>query len=200
MRVVWIGALGLLGFAVPGREADAAAGPPRGAIVVVDLEKVFEKYQKRMDLESVLEERYAELRSDVAASEKDLKGLQEKLELLAPGAEEYRRVQSSVIKLEGELKAKRKQYTDELNKQSQGFFDALLDEVTAEVVALAKREGYAMVLQRGLRIQEKPWVSVLYNDPSLDITDRVTETLNEKYRKSKEESSAAGVEKKEAAR
>ena len=198
MRVGWVGALSLAAFAAA-RAADAGAGPPRGAIVVVDLEKVFEKYEKRSDLEEVLESRYAELRSDVSASEEELKGLRERLDLLAPGSEEYRRIQSSIIKLEGELKAKRKQYTDELNKQSQGFFDALLEEVTAEVVAIAKREGYAMVLQRGLRIQEKPWVSVLFCDPSLDITERVTAALNEKYRKTKEGSPAAG-QRKEAGR
>lgn len=195
MRAWLIGALGLLVLAEPVRAADAPAAPSRGAIVVVDLEKVFERLEKRTDLEAVLEQRYAELRGDVAASEEELKGLKEKLEMLAPSSEEYRRVQSNVIKLEGELKAKRKQYTDELNKQSQGFFDALLEEVTEEVVGMAKREGYAMVLQRGIRIQEKPWVSVLYNDPSLDITERVIAVLNEKYRRTNEKAPGAAAEK-----
>lgn len=181
-------------FSVTGahaKEAGSANAPSRGIKVgVVDLNMVFEKYEKRKSFDAQLKEQEKQYQKIVNDKKKELVGLNEKIQLLDLGSEARKKDEESLEKKSMELEAYAKYAEKSMMKKYKEYFGNLYTEVCKEIETLGKREQYDLIikkeepeLQSGniSELQFKVGIkAVLYHSDSVDITNQVIDSLNKK--------------------
>lgn len=171
----------------------ARAQTPAPKIAVVNIPSVSERYKKRVDLESQFDAVRQRLRQERDAIQDKLTRSRKSLEEeLKPGSEAYMARQKEVAMLEAELQWF---VESEGRKVELGLAQSLreiFEDIQVIVREIAQQKGYDLVLASDDLPAETPdsptqvrqfilLQKVLYWSPQVDITDEVSQRLNDKY-------------------
>ncbi len=165
-------------------------------IGIVDINDIFDKYEKRKDLDQQLKDMEVEFKKEIEVKKKAMIDLNEETQLLDLGSEQRNKnmetLERSNVELEGYAKLAEKQLT----KRYKNAFEKIYEEITIEVDAFGKENNYSLIIKK-----EKPDLqtnqisdlqfkigirTVLYNSNRVDITTSITDRLNARYKKGKE--------------
>ena len=164
-------------------EADTTAVAAKGAIVYIDLDRIFQEYDMANDLRSVVETKVQNIQAEVNRRgkklESDYNDFQEKINkgLMTRSVAEVQgqKIQQQEQEFNNYAAQKQNEITEEQMVMTNQIVDAIktfLDKYNAD-------RKYAMILTN------QGGVPVFTADPSLDITDEVLVLLNEEYVKNK---------------
>ncbi len=176
--------------------AGAMASTSKGLkIGVVDLNGVFEKYEKRKAFDAQLKEQEKQCQKNITDRKKELVSLSEKIQLLDPGSEARKKDEETFEKKNMELESYAKFAEKSLTKKYKDYFESLYTEVCKEVEDIGNREQYDLIIKKeepelqssGIsELQFKVGIkTVLYNSDSVDITSRVLDNLNKRFSEGK---------------
>ncbi len=169
-------------------------------IGVVDINEIFDNYDKRTDLDQQLKNTEAEFKKEIESKKKTMIDLNEETQLLDLGSESRNEnmelLERKNVELEGYAKLAEKQLT----KKYKDAFEKIYEEITKEVNSFGKERNYSVIIKK-----EKPNLAssqlsdlqfkigirtVLYNSSAIDITSNITERINARYQKEKNASAA----------
>ncbi len=166
-------------------------------IGVVDISGVFEKYQKRKDLDQELKDLEKQLQSEINKKRKDMINLDEETQLLDLGSESRRKNEELLERKNVELEGYAKFAERQLLRRYKEFFETVYDAVVKGVETIGKKEGFDLIIKKEEPELKSGQISdlqfkigirtVLYHSKSVDITSKVIEGLNAQYLKEKEE-------------
>ncbi len=174
------------------KETSVATSSSKGLKVgVVDLNGVFEKYEKRKVFDAQLKEQEKQHQKIVNDKKKELISLSEKIQLLDLGSEVRKKDEESFEKKNIELESYAKYAEKSLTKKYKDYFESLYTEVCKEIEDIGKREQYDLIIKKeepelqsgGIsELQFKVGIkTVLYNSDAVDITSRVLDNLNKRF-------------------
>ncbi len=166
-------------------------------IGVVDISGVFEKYQKRKDLDQELKDLEAKLQNEINKKRKDMINLDEETQLLDLGSESRRKNEELLERKSVELDGYAKFAERQLLRRYKEFFETVYDAVVKGVETIGKKEGFDLIIKKEEPELKSGQISdlqfkigirtVLYHSKSVDVTSKVIEALNAHYLKEKEE-------------
>ncbi len=174
------------------KETGAVTSSSKGLKVgVVDLNGVFEKYEKRKVFDAQLKEQEKQHQKIVTDKKKELISLSEKIQLLDLGSEARKKDEESFEKKNMELESYAKYAEKSLTRKYKDYFESLYTEVCKEIEDIGKREQYDLIIKKeepelqsgGIsELQFKVGIkTVLYNSDAVDITSRVLDNLNKRF-------------------
>ncbi len=177
---------------IQAKEPGAASASSKGLKVgVVDLNAVFEKYEKRKSFDAQLKEMEKQHQKNVNDKKKELVSLSEKIQLMDLGSEARKKDEESFDRKNMELESYVKFAEKSLAKKYKDSFENLYTEVCKEVENIGKREQYDLIIKKeepelqssGIsELQFKVGIkTVLYNSENVDITNQVIDNLNRRY-------------------
>lgn len=178
--------------AIQAKEEGGIASPSKGLKVgVVDLNAVFEKYEKRKVFDTQLKEQEKQYQKNITDRKKELVSLGEKIQLLDLGSEARKKDEETFEKKNIELESYAKFAEKSLTKKYKDYFGSLYTEVCNEVEDIGKREQYDLIIKKEEPEMQSGGISelqfkvgiktVLYNSDSVDITNRVIDNLNKRF-------------------
>lgn len=166
-------------------------------IGIVDISRVFEKYQKRIDLDQKLKEQEKGFQDEVNKKRKEIIDLDEETQLLDLGSESRSNNETMMERKNVELEGYAKFAERQLLKKYKNFFENIYEEVVLKVEEIGKQEGYDLIIKKeesdlkSGRISDLQFKigirTVLYHSDSVDITLDVIDNLNASYSKEKGE-------------
>ena len=116
-------------------------------IGVVDIGGVFEKYQKRLELDQKLKEQEKGFQDEINKKRKELIDLDEETQLLDLGSESRGKnenlLERKTVELEGYAKFAERQ----LLKKYKNFFENIYQEVVQKVEEIGKQEGFDLIIK-----------------------------------------------------
>ena len=131
------------------KEPGAAGSSSRGLKVgVVDLNSVFEKYEKRKASDAQLKEQEKQYQKIINDKKKELVSLNEKIQLLDLGSESRKKDEETFEKKNIELESYAKFAEKSLMKKYKDYFGSLYTEVCKEVEDIGKREQYDLIIKK----------------------------------------------------
>ncbi len=165
-------------------------------IGIVDISGVFEKYEKRKDLDQDLKDLEKEFQDEINKKKKEMIDLDEETQLLDLGSEIRRKnvdmLERKNVELEGYAKFAERQ----LLRRYKTFFEETYDEVVKMVEEIGARDSYDLIIKKEEPELKSGQISdlqfkigirtVLYHSQAADITASVIEHLNAVYLKEKE--------------
>ncbi len=165
-------------------------------IGIVDISGVFEKYEKRKDLDQDLKDLEKEFQDEINKKKKEMIDLDEETQLLDLGSEIRRKnvdmLERKNVELEGYAKFAERQ----LLRRYKTFFEETYDEVVKMVEEIGARDSYDLIIKKEEPELKSGQISdlqfkigirtVLYHSKAVDITANVIEYLNSEYSKEKE--------------
>ncbi len=143
----------------------------------VDVEKVFQEYQKKKDLEAKLQAEGETKRQELAKRKKELEELQKEFEaqklLLTEQAKEER--QEEINRKSEELKRFLDEITSQMKQKETSYTQEILSDIIEKIKEIAAKEGYSLIFDKQ---------ALLYaaEDPELDLTQKIIDELNKEYR------------------
>jgi Skp family chaperone for outer membrane proteins len=166
-------------------------------IGIVDISSVFEKYQKRIDLDQELKEQEKGFQDEVNKKRKEIIDLDEETQLLDLGSESRSNNENLLERKNVELEGYAKFAERQLLKKYKDFFENIYQEVVQKVEEIGKQEGFDLIIKKEESDLKSGQISdlqfkigirtVLYHSDSVDITLNVIEDLNASYSKEKGE-------------
>ncbi len=165
-------------------------------IGIVDINDIFDKYEKRKDLDQKLKDMESEFKEELESKKKVMIDLNEETQLLDLGSEQRNKnmeiLERKNVELEGYAKLAEKQLT----KRYKNAFEKIYEEITLEVDAFGKENNYSLIIKKEKPDLQSNQISdlqfkigirtVLYNSSRVEVTASITERLNERYNKEKE--------------
>jgi Skp family chaperone for outer membrane proteins len=166
-------------------------GTPTAA-AVVEVQRVIDSLKEKDVIEAQMQQTNDRVQKEKNDRERAIKQMQDELQLLTPGTENHRKkleaAEKSVIELQAWLQFENNKLVRERGIQIEGLYQKILKAI-AEV---AKTNGYQLVLFaegpaefRAENLQQLTTLiqirKVLYYEPSLDITDLVTQKMNNDF-------------------
>lgn len=170
-------------------------------IGIVDINEVFDKYNKRADLDQELKDTEAGFKKEIEDKKNVMIDLNEETQLLDLGSESRNKnidiLERKNVELEGYAKFAELQLT----KKYKHAFEVVYEEIINEVNSFGKEKNYSVIIKK-----EKPNLksnqlsdlqfkigirTVLYNSSSIDITSLITERLNTRYQREKAKNASA---------
>ena len=165
-------------------------------IGVVDIGGVFEKYQKRVDMDQKLKEREKEFQDEINKKRKELIDLDEETQLLDLGSESRGKNESLLERKTAELEGYAKFAERQLLKKYKGFFENIYQEVVLKVEEIGKQNNFDLIIKKEEPELKSGEISdlqfkigirtVLYHSESVNITLDIIDSLNASYSKEKE--------------
>tara|TARA_B100000959_G_C14697858_1_gene507528 strand:+ start:33 stop:650 length:618 start_codon:yes stop_codon:yes gene_type:complete len=164
-------------------------------IGVVDINEIFDKYAKRIDLDQQLKDTEAEFKKEIESKKKIMIDLNEETQLLDLGSESRNANIEILEKKNVELEGYAKFAENQLTKKYKNAFEVIYEEIIKEVDSFGKEGNYSAIIKK-----EKPNLqsnqlsdlqfkigirTVLYNSSSIDITQALTERMNARYQQEK---------------
>ncbi len=172
------------------------AGAEDIKIGIVDISKVFEKYNKRIDLDQKLKEQEKEFQDEINKKRKEMIDLDEETQLLELGSESRSENEELLEKRNVELEGYAKFAERQLLKKYKDFFENTYDEVVKKIEEIGKQENFDLIVKKEDPGVESGQISdlqfkigittVLYHSKSVDITSSIIESLNSAYSNKKE--------------
>jgi Skp family chaperone for outer membrane proteins len=170
--------------------APKAVGP--AVIGTIDMDTVLKSYDKyKAQLEV--------MKTDMLARQKDLMKIQEEgkqtaaqMEKFKPGSPDFKRWEGRISQLKANLQVAQEQASSEFAQREAEMIAAILDDVHKVTAWVAQQHGMSFVV-RISRDQINSGVpesvmsamasTVVYSDPSVDVTNDVVRTLNYQYQR-----------------
>jgi len=164
-------------------------------IGVVDINEVFDKYDKRVDLDQQLKDTEAEFKNEIESKKKAMIELNEETQLLDLGSESRSKNMEMLEKKNVELEGFAKFAEKQLMKKYKDAFEKIYEEIIKEVDSFGKDRNYSVIIKK-----EKPNLksnqlsdlqfkigirTVLYNSSAIDVTANITERINARYQQEK---------------
>ncbi len=162
---------------------------PKAALIAkigyIDIQKVFQGYEKTGDLE-------ARVRKDQAEYQRNLDELKEEIEKLRDELKEQELILTEAAKEEKQAEVDRRiteldnlvrDMTERLEKKWENYTDEIVKDILATTRSIAEREGYRLVFSKETLFYATP-------EPEFDLTEKVILELNEKYRSKAESTSS----------
>jgi len=164
-------------------------------IGVVDINEVFDKYDKRVDLDQQLKDTEAEFKNEIESKKKAMIELNEETQLLDLGSESRSKNMEILEKKNVELEGFAKFAEKQLMKKYKDAFEKIYEEIIKEVDSFGKDRNYSVIIKK-----EKPNLksnqlsdlqfkigirTVLYNSSAIDVTANITERINARYQQEK---------------
>lgn len=163
---------------------------------VVDISRVFEKYEKRRDHDQELKNLEKKFQKEINEKRKEIINLDEETQLLDLGSESRRKNEVLLERKNVELEGYAKFAERRLLKRYKGFFEKIYDEVVKEVEIIGEKEKFDLVIKKEEPELKSGKISdlqfkigirtVLYHSKAVDITKKVIDSLNARYLKEKE--------------
>jgi len=149
-------------------------------IAYVDLEKVFQEYNKKKDIESKLQKEWEGEQTKLGKMMQELEGLKDEYEKQAPllTEEAKRERQQEINRKIEEYRALQKKIFDQKQTREQKYTQELLQDIINKVKEIAEKEGYIYVFDKA---------ALIYGAPTQDITEKIITELNKEYEKGKNE-------------
>ncbi len=162
---------------------------------VVDINEIFDKYSKRVDLDQQLKDTETEFKKEIESKKKVMIDLNEETQLLDLGSESRNTNIEILEKKNVELEGYAKFAENQLTKKYKNAFEVIYEEIIKEVDSFGREGNYSVIIKK-----EKPNLqsnqlsdlqfkigirTVLYNSSSIDITQAVTERMNARYQQEK---------------
>lgn len=173
------------------------AAPPALKLAVVDLTKIYNKWEKVKDFADKLAEKKKAQEAELKAMQKELK---EKVVMRdTEGVSEAVRIslETEIVQIEAKAKYVMEAWNQQVKRQLDEGIAKYFEEIRTEVAEYAKANGYTLVLktetdavgedkENASMVAEKiARVLALYVDPGFDITDDILSKLDDKYKKEK---------------
>ena len=166
-------------------------------IGIVDIGSVFEKYQKRIDLDQELKEQEKGFQDEINKKRKEIIDLDEETQLLDLGSENRGINENLMERKNVELEGYAKFAERQLLKKYKDFFENIYQEVVRKVEEIGEQEAFDIIIKKEEADLKSAKISdlqfkigirtVLYHSDSVDITLGVVEALNASYSKEKGE-------------
>ena len=150
----------------------AAQARAEGKFAFVDLSRIFAEYNKTKDYDKVLTEKENAYSSERDKKVTDIKGLQDKLNLLSDKEKEAKRPDLET-KVKNLQEYDRQKQTD-LRKDQDEKMKEILKDIEETVKKYSEKEGYTFVFNDRV---------LVYQDKKYDITDKIVGLLNKGYKK-----------------
>ncbi len=164
-------------------------------IGIVDISGVFEKYEKRKNLDQGLKDLEKEFQDEINKKRKEMIDLDEETQLLDLGSETRRKNEDMLEKKNVELEGYAKFAERQLLKRYKTFFEQIYAEVIKMVEKIGDKESYDLIIKKEEPDLNSGQISdlqfkigirtVLYHSKAVDITASVVEHLNSEYSKEK---------------
>ena len=143
----------------------------------IDVQKVFQGYEKTGDLEASLKKSQAEHQQNLEKLKEEIEKLKRELEqqelILTESAREEKRTE--IDRRVRELDNLTRDITEKLEKEREEYTDEIVKDIYAMTKSIAEREGYRLVFHKEALIYATP-------EPEFDLTEKVLSQLNGKYR------------------
>lgn len=160
---------------------------------VVNLNKVFEQYSKRKELEDDFRDIRTKAESTLKDKQEEAVSLREEIQLLEPGSVARKKKEVELEKLLLYLQVEDEVARKNLAKAEKDFYEELFQDINLAVDEIGKKEGFDLILKKEdieaksadlLELRLKIGIgTVLYFSNVLDITDKVVENLNRRYKR-----------------
>lgn len=170
-------------------------------IGIVDINEVFDKYNKRTDLDQELKDTEAGFKKEIEDKKNVMIDLNEETQLLDLGSESRNKNIEILERKNVELEGYAKFAETQLTRKYKNAFEVIYEEIINEVNSFGKEKNYSVIIKK-----EKPNLksnqlsdlqfkigirTVLYNSSSIDITPLITERLNTRYQQKKAKNASA---------
>jgi outer membrane protein len=158
-------------FAMGITTAGAADGPLR--IAFVNITQILEQVPQADAVRETLNQEFAARDLDLAAGDKKLELLKQRLERegVAMAEEERRKLERELLTQEREMKRSHEEYNEDRNIRKNEELAKMQREIRLSIVTLAKELDYDMVLESG----------VMYASERVDLTNRVITRLKKDF-------------------
>jgi outer membrane protein len=146
-------------------------------IGVVNTQEVFEKYLGTQQAQSKLEEEISRLEEQGKKMSEELRTLQEKYDkqrIFIDDKEKENQMIQQIERKKEEIRQFIQTGQQQLESKRQELTEPILKEIDQIVQQIGKEEGFDLIVDK---------VATLYVSPSIDITQKVIQILNEKYLK-----------------
>ncbi len=174
---------------------------PQGVIAgelkigIVDINDIFDKYDKRNDLDQQLKEMETKFKKEIEDKKRTMIDLSEETQLLDLGSEKRNENMETLERKNVELEGYAKLAEKQLTKRYKDAFEEIYEEITKEVDAFGKENNYTLIIKKENADLQSNQISdlqfkigirtVLYNSDRVDVTANVTDRLNARYKKEK---------------
>lgn len=142
-------------------------------IAFVNTQRVLEQAPQAKAASERLQQEFAPREANVAAAQKALKAMQDRLERDAAILSEAERtkLEREIVTQQREFKRAQTEYAEDLNLRRNQEFAKFQREAADTVAAVAKENGYDLVIEAG----------VVYANDKVDITQKVLLRLREQF-------------------
>lgn len=162
------------------------------AVAIVEVQRVIDSLKEKVAIEAQMQQHNEQVQKEKTDRERAVKQMQDELQLLTPGTENHRKkleaAERAVIELNAWLQFENNKLVRERGTQIEALYQKML-KATADV---AKSNGYQIVLfgegPADFRAENPQQLStliqirkVIWYDPALDITDMVTQKMNNDF-------------------
>ena len=162
------------------------------SVAVVDIEKVFTDLDEKATIEAEITAQTEQLQKLEQKKQTEINALQADMEILSPESDAFKQtkdnLEKKLIELQVWRQVKKRQLEGEKTLRIEGLYRKTLEAVAR----VAKNSGYDLVLFKdkvaNLRGQNQQQLAaliqvrkVLYAADDLDITDRISQMLNNEY-------------------
>ncbi|MBI1371526.1 MAG: hypothetical protein GC159_02010 [Phycisphaera sp.] len=173
------------------QQAQGQAGE-KLSVAVVDVQGVFQALKERGDIEGDITGMTEKIQQEEQKLAQELKALENDLTVLAPDSEPYRqtkeKLEMKAIYLQSWKGFQKRQLENEKTLRIEGLYN----KVVAAVARIAEQKNLDLVLHKddaeNLRAANQQQLvaliqvrKVLFNKKSLDITEQVTQLMNNEY-------------------
>lgn len=170
--------------------APRSDGPSR--VAVCDITEIFAEYQRAKDLTEELSQKRNKFEAENTRRQKHLEALSEELGGYQPGSDKYNEVQDNLRRgiVEREVWARMEQQT--ILGEHLRLTKEMYEEIKTAIGEVAKQQNIDIVIQetdQPIEAQNAQQLiaqihqrQVLYNAPTIDITEMVLLKVNESYR------------------
>ncbi len=172
--------------------AKDATGPSATTVAVVDMDKLFKEFQQTKELNDRLATKQEKFRQEAKAKVDQIELLRAELENFNPGSKDYQQRDDQLLTLTAEFQAFSKLADERLKREFRVWTGDIYQQLLDTVAQVAQQLGYDLVLymdsveiQQGddfaavlAKIRQR---KVLYARESIDITQQVLKTADDKF-------------------
>jgi len=157
-------------------------------IAVVNIERVFNNYQKKAILDEDLARWQTDKQKDLETQRKELETLQARIENLAPGSEERTKAEADFFEKRLRLETSRQLILKQAGEKQLDYFKEIWQDIFFVIARYGEDNGYDLILKCDERRLDSPVFTelqysihrtlVLYNSSQVDISQEIIRLLN----------------------
>jgi Skp family chaperone for outer membrane proteins len=165
-------------------------------IGIVDIDGVFDEYEKKAVLAQDLQDREKEFKDEINKKRNEIIDMNEETQLLDLGSETRRKNEDMLERKSVELEGYAKFAERQVIKGYKNLVEQIYSEIVKKIEEIGESEGYDLIIKKQEPELDSGQLSdlkinigirtVLYHSKAVDITAIVIEHLNAEYSKEKE--------------